>query len=121
MPKTAAKRRTLRVEYEAGYTERVSEFVCFDHDDGSFPYRKACAWWRNRGGKEPLPGSCMEAIGRQSELLEVEAVTIDTRGEWPEILGVKLRPRVEREPGADDGEGEPSESASDVDYSDLPF
>lgn len=120
-PKIATKRRTLRVEYEAGYTERVSEFVCFDHDDGSFPYRKACAWWKTHGGRDPLPASCSEAIGRQRELLEVETVTIDTRGEWPEILGVKMRPRIEREPGEDDDEREPPASEGEVDYGDLPF
>lgn len=119
-PKIPTKRRTLRVEYEAGYTERVSEFVCFDHDDGSFPYRKACAWWKSHGGQDPFPGSVSEALMRSRELLEVETVTIDTRGEWPEILGVKMHPRIEREPGQDD-DSEPPANESDVDYSDLPF
>jgi DNA repair protein RadD len=110
------KTRTLAVEYEAGFGQRVREWVCFDHGDTTFPYRKALAWWKAHGGKQPPPGSCMEAIGRQSELLAVDTVTVNTKGEWPEILGTVMKPR-EREPGEDD---EPA-TTSDIDYSELPF
>ena len=112
------KTRTLAVEYECGYGQRVREWVCFDHPDGSFPFRKAMAWWKAHGGSQPPPGSCMEAIGRQAELLRLETITVNTKVEWPELIGFLAKPREEREPGADDAV---PTSDPTYDYGDLPF
>lgn len=90
------KTPTLQVEHVGGFQERVREWVCFDHPTGSFPRRKAERWWRDRGGVAPPPASVDEAYLRAVELEElprVLEVTVDTRGEWPELRGVKVEQR----------------------------
>lgn len=108
------KPATLCVEYSGGFQQRVREWVCFDHPDGSFPYRKAVSWWKAHGGLQPAPGGVFEAMQRRGECLDVLGVTVDTRGEWPEIVGVRLA----SEPGVDPSD---KPSTTSVDLSTLPF
>lgn len=113
------KTSSLRVDYECGFQQRVSEWVCFEHPAGSFPRKKAEQWWVARGGALPVPETVDLALCRQEcgALREVATVTVDTRGDYPELRGVRLR---EVEAGAVDF----SESVNDSvegDYGDLPF
>lgn len=104
----------MRVEYEAGFQQRASEWVCFEHD--GFARRKAESWWRNHGGNEPVPSSVDEAIVRATdckELLEPFEVVVDTRGKYPEVKGVRFR-----EPG-DEPDVPPANT--EFDLSSLPF
>lgn len=113
------KTSSLRVDYECGFQQRVSEWVCFEHPAGSLPRKKAEQWWIARGGALPVPETVDLAMVRQEcgALREVATVTVDTRGEYPELRGVRLR---EAEAGAVDF-SEPVKGSGDVDYSDLPF
>ncbi len=37
---------TLKVEYVCDNFERYFEFICFEHEAGSFPRNKAISWWK---------------------------------------------------------------------------
>jgi len=43
---------SLRVTYYCQTGEKISEWVCLQHPEGSFPQRKAAKWWRDRGGHD---------------------------------------------------------------------
>lgn len=115
------KPMSLCVEYHGhGFSERVREWVCFEHPEGSFPRRKAAQWWRARGGQDPVPETVDLARVRIEcgEIRNPSGVTVDVRGQWPELRGI----RFEREPGSDDTfDPAAPQSASDVDHSHIPF
>jgi DNA repair protein RadD len=52
---------TLRVEYRIGFMRWMREWVCIEHPRGSYPRRKAEAWWRERSNA-PCPLTVREAI-----------------------------------------------------------
>jgi len=116
VPRDAGKRVTLRVDYHCGLT-RVSQWLCFGHDVGTLPWRKAASWWRQHGGAAPEPTSVSEANLRQGEIAPTIGVTVDFAGEWPQVLSV----RAQGEPGEwepDDAERAP---LADADLQDIPF
>jgi DNA repair protein RadD len=51
--------RTLRVDYQVGWHEYKSEWVCFEHD--GYARQKAVAWWRKRS-PDPVPSSAERAV-----------------------------------------------------------
>jgi DNA repair protein RadD len=53
--------KTLRVEYEVGYYEFRSEWVCFEHPRNGYARQKAEAWWRARSDA-PVPDTAAEAV-----------------------------------------------------------
>ncbi len=53
--------RTLRVDYRTGFGTFVSEWICVEHDPGSYPRAKAELWWFRRTGMD-FPGSAREAV-----------------------------------------------------------
>ena len=116
VPRDAGKRVTLRVDYHCGLN-RVSQWMCFEHDVNTLPFRKAAAWWRQHGGAAPEPTSVGEAISRHGELAPTIGITVDFAGEWPQVLSV----RSQGEPGEwepDDAERAP---LADADLLDIPF
>ena len=52
--------KTLRVEYRTGVGQSVSEWVCVEHEEGSFAHQKACHWWARRC-RFPMPSTAAEA------------------------------------------------------------
>lgn len=116
VPRDGSKRATLRVDYHCGLT-RVSQWLCFGHNVGTLPHRKAAAWWRQHGGAQPEPTSVSEAISRQAELAPTIGITVDFGGDWPQVLSV----RAQGEPG----EWEPDEveraAWTAADLTDVPF
>jgi len=59
------KPNTLCVSYEIDFTFSIKEWVCIGHPAGSFPRRKAVAWWNERAPKGlgyTIPNSAAEAI-----------------------------------------------------------
>lgn len=52
--------RTMRVTYYAGY-HTVSEWICIEHEQGSFARNKAEEWWKNRS-QYPFPRDAEEAV-----------------------------------------------------------
>lgn len=51
--------RTMRVEYEVGYYQYKSEWICFEHT--GYARGKAEIWWRNRSN-EPVPETSEHAV-----------------------------------------------------------
>jgi len=117
---------TLGVTYFCGWHRTVREWVCFNHPKGSFAQLKAAAWWRHRGGRDPVPET-VDLARVRIELGEIKrpmTVIVDTRGEWPEIKGVRLDEEAEEERAAIQAESEAQVQAPRVpieDYGDIPF
>ena len=51
---------TLRVDYHSGLLRVASEWVCFNHDPGSFPRRKAVEWFAKHVGESYTPPKTVE-------------------------------------------------------------
>jgi DNA repair protein RadD len=67
--------RTMRVEYQIGWNQYVSEWVCFEHT--GYARQKAVAWWRRRSA-EPMPDTAEAAveIARGGGLAPTQAVLV---------------------------------------------
>lgn len=92
------KTPSMRVDYTGGWQERISEWVCFEHH--GYARNRAIAWWRERGGKMPVPATVEEARVR-IELGETAApysVTVDDRGEFPQLKTVRMTPPAGADP-----------------------
>ncbi len=61
--------RSMRVEYEIGFYEYQSEWICFEHPRNSYPRTKAEEWWRFRS-HAPVPDTAEQAV----ELAEAGAL-----------------------------------------------
>lgn len=75
--------KTMRVEYEVGYYDYRSEWVCFEHPGKGYARQKADAWWRARSSA-PVPDTAADAVelAQQGALADTLAVTIrSTPGE----------------------------------------
>jgi hypothetical protein len=110
------KTPTLRVEYHGGLNQRVSQWLCFDHEPTSYANVKARQWWVQHGGRLPHPLCVEEALARWGELNDFTSVTVKVGGEYPELKAVVS----ERQVGSDD-DRLPRAVADDVDYSEIPF
>lgn len=110
-----SKPPTMRVDYVGGLTQRVSEWVCLEHQPRTFPRRKAETWWLARGGRHPIPCSVREALDRRAELRTPIEITVDTRGDYPSVVAAV----VPMQPGDADAIGAPP--SDPIDYSSLPF
>jgi DNA repair protein RadD len=51
--------KTLRVDYQVGWHDFKSEWVCLEHD--GYARSKAVAWWRRRS-PDPIPNSAERAV-----------------------------------------------------------
>ena len=85
--------QTLRVEYEFGLTDRISEWVCFNHKKGSFAHNKAIQWWKRRSITD-VPDDVEQALAlcKDGACVEpMEVTTITKHGEkYPNIKGMEL-------------------------------
>lgn len=75
---------TLRIVYRVGMFKDFSEWLCFEHQ--GFAQQKACRAWLAAGGRMPCPISIDEALERQRELKNVEAITVSFTKDFPEII-----------------------------------
>ena len=96
--------RTLRVEYQIGYTEWQSEWVCFEHS--GYARAKAVLWWKHRSNA-PVPETAQEAqrLAVAGALAETRTITIrNVSGEkYDRIVGYELGEKpFWREPGWED-------------------
>ena len=96
--------KTLRVEYEVGFHQYYSEWVCFEHD--GWARHKAESWWRKRSNA-PVPMTAAEAVALAEDgaLCETGSITVRTvvGEQFPRIMGYELSERPPwREPGMDD-------------------
>lgn len=127
----------LRVEYSGGWHERASEWVCLEHD--GYPRRKAEQWW-HRNIVDQMPreerfrwgvATCPPTVDLAMVLIEIlqankqmprpTRVTVDVRGQYPEVLAVGFD--AVEEPAAElAGEFDPNGAdAMSAGNDDIPF
>ncbi len=96
--------KTLRVEYQVGFHQYVSEWICFEHD--GWARHKAESWWRCRSNT-PVPLTSAEAAAMADDGALCETASITVRSvvgeQFLRIIGYELSNRRPwREPGMDD-------------------
>lgn len=119
--------KTMRVDYQVGFNEFKSEWVCPEHT--GYARGKFEKWWHERAALGcPMPRSAREAVSLANEglLAAPESITVKTiAGErFERITGWRLKERpVMREPGEDLEVGETWTSPAPPDDldDDIPF
>lgn len=119
--------KTMRVDYQVGFNEFKSEWVCPEHT--GYARGKFEKWWHERAALGcPMPRSAREAVSLANEglLAAPESITVKTiAGErFERITGWRLKERpVMREPGEDLEAGETWTSPTPPDDldDDIPF
>ena len=119
--------KTMRVDYQVGFNEFKSEWVCPEHT--GYARGKFEKWWHERAALGcPIPRSAREAVSLANEglLAAPESITVKTiAGErFERITGWRLKERpVMREPGEDLEVGETWTSPAPPDDldDDIPF
>jgi DNA repair protein RadD len=85
------KRDTMRVDYFSG-VRRFSTWVCFEHEIGSFPRRKAEEWWRDHCDSKSLaPTSVEKALSFSLDFVKPKFIKVWINTEYPEIVGYDFR------------------------------
>lgn len=86
--------RTMKVTYVVDLNTEFSEWVCFEHEQGSFPQRKAAMWWRARSNLA-LPKTALEAVelAQDGALASTASIRVEnTPGErFPRVVSADLR------------------------------
>lgn len=119
--------KTMRVDYQVGFNEFKSEWVCPEHT--GYARGKFEKWWHERAALGcPMPRSAREAVSLANEglLAAPESITVKTiAGErFERITGWRLKERpVMREPGEDLDPGETwvSTTSPDDPEEEIPF
>lgn len=119
--------KTMRVDYQVGFNEFKSEWVCPEHT--GYARGKFEKWWHERAALGcPMPRSAREAVSLANEglLAAPESITVKTiAGErFERVTGFRLKERpVMREPGEDLEPGETWTSYTPPDdlEDDIPF
>lgn len=119
--------QTMRVDYQVGFNEFKSEWVCPEHT--GYARGKFEKWWHERAALGcPMPRSAREAVSLANEglLAAPESITVKTiAGErFERITGWRLKERpVMREPGEDLEVGETwvSTTSPDDPEEEIPF
>lgn len=84
------KTPSMRVDYQTGAFEWISEWVCFEHE--GIARRRAEGWWKEHGGFSPVPLTVDDALERVDELREVFGVYATKDGEYDRVIGVLFEP-----------------------------
>jgi len=111
--------KTMRVDYQVGFNEFKSEWVCPEHT--GYARGKFEKWWKERAALGcPVPNTAREAAELASEglLAEPESITVKSvAGErFERITGWRLKARpVMRESGDDSSEADDWHSNSPAD------
>ena len=119
--------KTMRVDYQVGFNEFKSEWVCPEHT--GYARGKFEKWWHERAALGcPMPKSAREAVSLANEglLAAPESITVKTiAGErFERVTGFRLKERpVMREPGEDLDPGETwvSTTSPDDPEEEIPF
>jgi DNA repair protein RadD len=99
---------TLRIDYfpegnVMGLGRKIaSEWVCVQHDEGGFAWRKAMRWWEEHVGCR-LPESVDDAITllEDGHMRPVVAIETTKEGKWDRVTAIIHGER--KEPGDDEG------------------
>lgn len=80
--------QSMRVDYVVDLGERISEWVCVEHD--GFARTKAVAWWEARS-HDPFPSDARHAvaIAESGGLATPETITTQKDGKWTRVVGAK--------------------------------
>lgn len=85
--------RTLRVDYEVGFHQYQSEWICVEHPMGSYAQQKAREWWRKRSDA-PMPDMAEDAAAMASAGLLAPTLSITVRSvageKYDRITGYEL-------------------------------
>jgi len=86
--------RTMRVEYQIGWQQWQSEFICFEHT--GWARAKAESWWRQRSDW-PVPDTAREAVeiagrGGLCETLSITVRSVEGK-KYDRIIGYRLGPK----------------------------
>ena len=119
--------KTMRVDYQVGFNEFKSEWVCPEHT--GYARGKFEKWWHERAALGcPMPRSAREAVSLANEglLAAPESITVKTiAGErFERVTGFRLKERpIMREPGEDlePGETWTSTTSPDDPEEEIPF
>lgn len=119
--------KTMRVDYQVGFNEFKSEWVCPEHT--GYARGKFEKWWNERAALGcPMPRSAREAVSLANEglLAAPESITVKTvAGErFERVTGFRLKERpAMREPGEDLEPGETwvSTTSPDDPEEEIPF
>jgi DNA repair protein RadD len=107
--------KTLRVDYRTGFGSYVSEWICVEHDPGSYPRGKAEMWWFRRTGID-FPDNAESAAntGEGRLLREPTYIEIMTKpgDRFPSVCGARF---------ADDEPPEEIETTPVLEEKDIPF
>lgn len=97
--------KTLRVDYQIGFTDWVSEWVCIEHEPGGFAHNKAAGWWMDRCSRE-MPDSAWEAaeMGEQGFIRPAKRVSVTKKpgSRFGEVKAIEFDPDWS-EPAEGDG------------------
>ena len=118
--------KTMRVEYEIGWQQHQSEWICFEHT--GWARKKAESWWNKRSNIS-VPDTVEEAVAlaNAGALCETHSITVrSVEGEkYDRIVGYELGEKsFFREPGWDDAdEDRAHESETEYAFADeeIPF
>jgi len=117
--------RSMRVDYQIGWQQCQSEWVCFEHS--GYARAKAESWWRKRSNT-PVPENAEEAVrlAEAGALCATRSITIRsvTGEKYDRIVGYALDEKPSyREPGWDDVEenAAPVQAWEGVDDDSIPF
>lgn len=90
---TGDEPKTLRVDYQVGWQQYKSEWICFEHS--GYARQKAIAWWRRRS-PDPVPETAERAIevidgGGLAPTLAVKVRSV-AGDPYERIIGYELGP-----------------------------
>lgn len=83
-----SERPTVECAYLCG-RRWIRQWLCPQHDSGTFPQKKAKWYWYSLGGRKPCPKSVTEWLERQGELTQDVLVTLDESGRYPVVKKVE--------------------------------
>lgn len=87
---------TMMIDYEIGIMESLREWVCIQHENGTFARSKAVEWWTERSVIVPVPKTAEEAVhlARDGAVAEPSRIHVEYPPEgsdgWPKIIGFEL-------------------------------
>lgn len=79
------KSPSMRIEYGCGM-QVYRSWICFEHEAGSFPRRKAEAWWRSRCEGD-VPATVNEAMRRADDITMPGEIRVRMKGKFWEVIG----------------------------------
>lgn len=81
---------TLRVTLTLPGRKKVSKWLCFSHPRGSYPQEQAARFWRQAGGRDPIPANTKEAFDRAHEMQKPVIAKIGFENDFETVQAVEF-------------------------------